>query len=183
MHNTGRFAGVAASLALVAAACQAMPEPTAPISMQMEDRRDSSTYAPVVRGFYAGGEVLFIHTEASEPQVAEMLTSMMGPEVVLVPRLAEVPASILADVYVFTNGVSGGGPFGFQPDVFDSVPGEAGYSPLRAVTLVTWRDASIPPELRSVEEIQAAAAAGELALEHPGIVVNMPILSWPGGER
>jgi len=38
-------------------------------------------------------------------------------------------------------------------------------------------------ELRSLAEVQAAASAGEVAITQPGIVVNMPILVWPGGSR
>jgi hypothetical protein len=147
------------------------------------DQAPSTDLAPLVSGFYNGGEVLFIHTESSDPEVAKMLTDMMGPQVVLVPELAQAPESLLADVYVFTNGVQGMGPFGFQPDVFDAVPGDESYRPLRAVNLVTWQKSETPRELRSVEEIQAAEAAGEVTIAQPGIVVNMPILSWPGGHR
>jgi hypothetical protein len=95
----------------------------------MESSMQSSNLAPEVIGFYQGGEVLFIHTEASDPQVASMLTMMMGPQVVVVPSLAQTPESALASVYVITNGVKGGGPFGFQADVFDSIPGDLGIAP------------------------------------------------------
>ncbi len=70
----------------------------------------SQNLAPPVGGFYRGGQVLFIHTEASDPQVASMLTQMMGPQVVLVPGLAQSPQSLLAAVYGFTNGVKGAAP-------------------------------------------------------------------------
>ncbi|MGH2403533.1 MAG: DUF7482 domain-containing protein [bacterium] len=139
--------------------------------------------APPVKGLYRGREVQFIHTDASDPQVASMLTTMMGPKVLVVSSLAKVPPSLLADVYVFTNGVRGGGPFGFQADVFNSVPGQGFYTPLRRVVLVTWKDGATSRLLRSVEEIQAAANNGEVTLKQPGVVVNMPMLTWPGGAR
>jgi len=110
----------------------------------------------------------------------------MGSPVLVVPSLADVPESALATVYVFTNGVQpdgARGPFGFQPDVFDSAPGDEGYSPLRALYLVTWRKESATEVLRSAEEVQAAIDAGRLTVERPGVVVNMPFLSWPGGHR
>ncbi|MDP9355156.1 MAG: hypothetical protein M3R02_07710 [Chloroflexota bacterium] len=142
---------------------------------------------PPVSGFYAGQEILFIHPEASDEQIGQMLTQMMGSPVLVVPQLADVPASALANVYVFTNGVTPegtmGGPLGFQPDVFDSAPGDEGYRPLRAVNLVTWTDEATARVLRSVEEITAAEQAGELTIERPGAVVNMPFLTWPGGHR
>lgn len=128
-------------------------------------------------------EVSFIHTEASDSQVADMLTRMMGPRVVLVPRLGQSPEAALANVYVFANGVAGGGPLGFQPDVFDTVPGDEGYSPLRKVNIVTWQPGRQPKELRSVQDLRAAESAGEVGVTATGTVVNMPILEWPGGHR
>jgi hypothetical protein len=146
---------------------------------------EAASAPPPVRGYYRGQEVLFIHTEASDPRVAEMLTAMtwMRSPVLFVPRLATVPEAALADVYVFTSGVSGMGPMGFQIDVFDSAPGDEGYSPLRSVQLVTWQEGSTPRELRSVDEIRQAAARGEVTIQHAGVVVNMPFLRWPGGQR
>jgi hypothetical protein len=138
---------------------------------------------PPVKGLYKGKEILFIHTEASDPQVAGMLTQMMGPKVFTVPSLAKISKDLLADVYVFTNGVKGAGPFGFQEDVFDAVPGDARYTPLRSVVLVAWRGRTTPRLLGSVEEIQAAIRKGEVTLKRPGAVVNMPIIAWPGGQR
>jgi hypothetical protein len=136
-----------------------------------------------VTGFYGGTEVRFAHTEASSAKVAKLLTRMTGSPVLLVPRLAAVPRAALANVFVFANGVKGGGPMGFQPDVFDSAPGTPGYSPLRALNLVRWAKDAKPRELRSVTEVRTAAARRALAIRQPGVVVNMPFLRWPGGSR
>lgn len=136
-----------------------------------------------VAGFYVGGEVSFIHTEASSSEVARRLTQMMGSPVVVVPQLARVGRPALADFYIFVNGVRGDGPMGFQPDVFDSAPGERGYSPLRALNLVRWAEGARPRELRSSAAVAAAARRGELRIEWPGVVVNMPFVTWPGGSR
>ncbi len=149
----------------------------------MSDAPQLMNLAPLVKGYYDGDELFFIHTEASDRQVASMLTEMMGPQVVLAPRLAETPASLRAEVYVFQNGVEGMGPFGYQPDVFSSVPGTEGYSPLRAIHLVNWNADAVPRELRSVEEVQEAASRGEITINESGVVVNMPVLVWPGGHR
>lgn len=147
---------------------------------------DKTHVVPPVTGFYQGHEIHFIHTEASDPQVADMLSNMMDSPVIVVPRLREVPVSALGNVFVFANGVQPGGErgsFGFQPDVFDTVPGDAGYSPLRALNIVTWQVATDARALRSVGEIQDAEAAGKLTIKQPGVVVNMPITDWPGGAR
>lgn len=138
---------------------------------------------PPVKAYTEGQEIRFIHTEASDPQVAELLTQMMGSPVLVVPALAKAPESMLATVYVFKNGVRGDGPFGFQPDVFDRPPGTNGYSPLRALSLVTWKNEEAARELKSVAEVKDAASKGEVTIEKPGVVVNMPLLTWPGGRR
>jgi len=142
-----------------------------------------SPAVPAVKGYYKGQEIWFIHTEASDPKVADLLTRMMRSPVIVVPDLAAVPESALANVFVFTNGVKGDGPMGFQPDVFDMAPGDAGYSPLRALNLVTWKEGVAAREVRSAEEVKAAAAKGEVTIVRPGVVINMPMLAWPGGHR
>lgn len=138
---------------------------------------------PPVRAYADGKEIRFIHTEASDPKVAELLTRMMKSPVLVVPQLAQAPEGVLATVYVFKNGVKGGGPFGFQPDVFEKPPGVQGYSPLRALHLVTWKNEQSARLLKSAAEVKEAEAKGEVTIERPGVVVNMPMLTWPGGRR
>lgn len=87
-------------------------------------RGNAGNPTPPVKGFAKGEEIRFIHTEASDPQVAAMLTRMMGPKVLVVPSLKQIHDRLLASVFVFQNGVKDEGPMGFQPDVFDAVPGE-----------------------------------------------------------
>lgn len=142
------------------------------------------TGVPPVKGYLEGKEIRFIHTEASDPKVAELLTKMMGSQVPVVASLAQAPEAMVAPVYVFTNGVRRGeGPFKFQSDVFDNPPSAKGYTPLRSVYLVTWKNEANARELRTAAEVKAAETAGELKTERPGIVVNMPFLTWPGGRR
>lgn len=141
---------------------------------------------PPVKGYAEGQEIFFIHTEASDPDIAGMLTGMMGSPVLVVPELAQVPEEPLANVYVFANGVKVDGPrgpLGFQPDVFGTPPGTDGYSPLRAVNLVTWKDESSARVLKSAAKVREVEENGEVEIERPGVVVNMPFLTWPGGKR
>ena len=152
--------------------------------MVMDDMPHTDVRLPPVAGFYAGREIFFVHPEASDDQVAEMLTDMMaGSPVLVVPELAEAPAAARDDVFVFTNGIEGMGPFGHQPDVFPSAPGDADYSPLRTVVLVTWHYEEAARELNSAEQVQEAADADEVTLEETDVVVNMPFLTWPQGAR
>lgn len=146
---------------------------------------NSGDSPPPVAGYEAGHQIRFIHTEASDARTAALLTRMMRSPVILVPALAGVPPSALGTVYVFANGVktSPHGPLGYQPDVFDSVPGDPAYTPLRSVVVVTWQPTAAARVLRSVEDISAAQAGGELSLQRPGAVVNTPIVRWPAGHR
>jgi hypothetical protein len=108
---------------------------------------------------------------------------MMSSPVLLVPGLADSPESALAQVYVFKNGLEGKGPLGFQVDVFDNPPGSDGYSPLRRLNVVTWTDPAKARLLKSSTEVLEAKDAGEISIEQPGVVVNMPFVVWDGGKR
>ncbi len=138
---------------------------------------------PPVKAYYEGEEVFFVHPEASDKETADLLTDMMGSPVLVVPELAEVPEDALADVYVFANGEEGDGPLGFQPDIFDSALGDEGYSPLRRLYLVTWKDEGQARELKTLSELQKAQRNGEVTIEKQDTVINEPFLTWPGGQR
>ena len=138
---------------------------------------------PAGKAWAEGKEIFFVHTEASDADVAGKLTNMMKSPVIFVPSLAKMPADALAQVYVFTNGVAGKGPFGFQADVFPNPPGTDGYSPLRNLNAVTWADPAKARELKSVAEVLAAKNVGEVTIAQPGVVVNMPFVVWEGGKR
>lgn len=171
-----RMLVILAPLALALGACDLRERPAG--------MDEGGPIIPSVRGYAEGEEILFIHTEASDPAVADTLTDMMRSPVLVVPALAQTPESARAVVYVFANGITtrgAQGPFGYQPDVFDAPPGTPGYSPLREVHLVTWRDPSSARVLRSAAEVKQAEAQGEVTIEIPGAVVNMPFLTWPGG--
>lgn len=176
--------------AFVLAACapQATPAPEPMPEAAMEGGMDMSSMAeapsiPAGMAYIDGQEMRFVHTEASDPDVAKLLSDMMSSPVIHVAALAEAPEAMLAQVYVFKNGVAGMGPLGYQPDVFDNPPGSPGYSPLRRIVFATWTDESKARELKALSEVIAAEAAGELALETSGVVVNMPFIAWPGGSR
>lgn len=145
----------------------------------------SIPYATIPAGMaYAEGkEIFFSHTEVSDAGVAEKLTTMMKSPVLVVPELANASDDMLSDVYVFTNGVTGKGPLGFQADVFDNPPGTDGYTPLRVITFVTWADGKSPKLVTSEADILKGVEAGDLTLEKSEIVVNMPFMSWDGGKR
>lgn len=149
----------------------------------MEGMEVDAPPIPAVGGFAEGEEIAFIHPEVSDPEIGELLTSMMDSPVLVVPALADVPDDSLANVYVFTNGREGTGPLGFQPDVFDSPPGSEGYSPLRRIHMVTWVEEESARTIQSASELEEAENQGEVEIEETEIVANMPFLRWSNGER
>lgn len=141
---------------------------------------------PPVAAYYGGEEIFFAHTETSEEAVSDMLTGMMDSPVIAVPGLGRTPEAALGQVYVFTNGVrpeGPQGPLGFQPDVFDSAPGDPGYTPLRRLVQLTWNDDAEPRLLTSLADVDKAIDAGELSAHRSDVVINAPLLTWPDGQR
>lgn len=145
---------------------------------------------PVIDGFYEGEKVWFLHTDVTDPKMAERLTMMINYKTVLAPKNAEaVDVDKIAKLYVFTNGIDqsgvkpwGGGPFNYQIDIFDSVPGDEGYTSIRNPHLVTWNEDAVPRILKSEKELLEAEANGELSIKKTPVVVNVPVVRWPGGQ-
>jgi hypothetical protein len=76
----------------------------------------------------------------------------------------------VAPIWAFTNGHQD------QRNVIDTVPGRADYTPLWAVRMVTWRNASSARVLRSAAAVRAAERAGAVTIRAMPIVVNCPVL-------
>jgi len=144
---------------------------------------DAPITIPLIDGYYNGEKVYFIHTEVSDKDTADMMTMMVNFPTLYVPELTNILTDDLTKVYIFTNGISGSGPYGggpffFQIDIFDAVPGQNGYSQLRNPHLVTWSENSSPRLLTSIEELLEAEANGELSIEKSDLVVNAPMIVW-----
>ncbi len=147
---------------------------------------DTPITMPLIDGYYNGEKVYFIHTEVSDKDISEMLTMMVNFPTLHVSELKNISPDDLAIVYIFTNGIPGSGPYGggpffFQIDIFDAIPGQNGYSQLRSPHLVTWSENSGPRLLTSVEELLEAEANGEVSIEKTDLVVNAPMIVWKSG--
>jgi len=144
---------------------------------------DAPVIMPMIDGYYKGNKVNFVHTEVSDSGMAEMMTSMINFPTLHIPELKNIPEDQTAKLYVFTNGIPGsepygGGPFMFQIDVFDSIPGQAEYSQFRVPYLVTWNENAKPRVLTSESNILKAEASGELTIQKSDNVVNAPMITW-----
>lgn len=137
---------------------------------------------PLTKGYVDGFEVFYISTEASDKDLAEHLTKVTGGRVAYTPVLAKAPSASLANIYAFKNGIAGSGPLGFQPNVADSQPSDAKYSPLWKVNMVEWKEGVVAKELKSEADILAAQAKNELTITPTNLVVNCPFIKWNGGQ-
>jgi len=149
----------------------------------MQFNTDAPLTMPMIDGYYNGEKVFFVHTEVSDNDMAQMMSTMVNFPTLHVSDLKNMPQNEMSKVYVFTNGIAGSGPYGggpfmFQIDVFDSIPGQMGYNQFRIPHLVTWNDNSTPTILTSVEEILKAESNGELTIQKTDNVVNAPMIVW-----
>ena len=68
-------------------------------------------------------------------------------------------------------------------NVVSRMPTPALRALLRNQPLRSRRDERKARELKRAEEVRKAAGSGEITIDKPGVVVNMPLLTWPGGRR
>jgi hypothetical protein len=137
---------------------------------------------PLSKGYIDGNIAYFIAVDASDKKVVSSITNNTGFPVNYAPLLAQTPNSSRGQGYIFTNGIKGEGPNGFQIPVANAVPGDQDYSPLWQTNFVKWNDNATARELKSVEEIMAAQSNGELTITNTNIIVNSPAIKWQGGE-
>jgi len=158
-----------------------------PMMSDMSFNVNAPITMPLIDGYYNREKVFFVHTEVSDKAMAEMMTMMINFPTLHVPDLKNMPPDEMSKVYVFTNGISGSGPYGggpfmYQIDVFDSIPDQMGYSQFRVPHLVTWNENSTPRILISVDEIMEAESNAELTIQKTDNVVNVPMIVWKSDD-
>ena len=125
------------------------------------------------RGFAPNGSTIYyIATDASVKKLADALG------VIFVNKTGSALLSGgSSDLYVFTNGIKGTGPMGYQASIAASNVGDAAYSPLWRIQATTWKDPSHAEFLTSLAQITSAAQAGKISTNIAGALVNCPIVN------
>lgn len=168
-------------------------QPTEVIMQKLEIQKEepslklSRTNVPAIipmhLGSHDGESVYYIITDSNDETYAELLTEKQNWKVELAPPLANAPKSALDDIYVFKDGISGNGIYGFQDELFASTPTQAEqYSALRSITEVSWKTGQTAEILESVESILEAEEGGRITLEQTDVVINAPQIVWPDGQ-
>lgn len=124
------------------------------------------------RGFGPDGSTIYyIVTDASKQDVADMLG------VVFAERTgATLLSGASSDLYVFTNGIKGSGPMGFQASIGSTNAGDEFYSPMWRIQAATWAEPDSADFLTMTSQITSAASKGALSTEVAGVVVNCPFV-------
>jgi len=162
---------------------QPVPQPTNLGSVLKLSNANLPLVLPLFKGLYDGKDVFYITTDVSDSDMAAAITKNGNFPVNFAPTLAKAPAESLANIYVFKNGVQGVGQLGFQPDVFDSIPGDPAYSPLWKINYVQWKDPTNATVLGSDNDIADAQSKGLVTVTFTSIVKNCPIVQWGGNEQ
>ncbi len=138
---------------------------------------------PMHMGKFEEKPVYFIITDTNDKAVADLITTKQNWKVELAPPLEKTSKSVLEEVYMFKNGITGNGIHGFQEEVLTSTPLQIDeYSALRSVIDVSWKTGQKAEVLESIESINAAEKAGRIELKPTNVVINMPQIVWPEGQ-
>jgi hypothetical protein len=136
---------------------------------------------PMRLGFFESDSVYYIVTDSSNQTLADRASKDWRIE--FAPKLRWMPASSQDSIYVFTNGEKGDGMYGYQGDVFASIPAKSDdYSPLRSVIMVSWKAGQNPQVLDSEDEILKAEKDSRIKLVRTNVTINAPQMAWPGGQ-
>ena len=146
----------------------------------------SRTAVPVAlalyEGVHGGEKVLYVVTDGSDEEYNGKLSEIKGKKIGLSSVLADVPQEAKQKLYIFKNGIKGGGIHGFQAEVVSAVPGDGGYSALAELVEVSWKTGQRPSEFETADDVVAAEEGGRITFEENGIVLNAPQVLWPGGQ-
>lgn len=130
------------------------------------------------RGWGPDGKTLYYIVTSGTPGGPAKMMGLMNT-----PALSML-SSVSRDLYHFSNGVVGGGPFGFQEGISGAQPGDSSYSPICKVSMVTWKPAASPTVLENTGDINYEKSRGDIdvapALVYDNnFIVDCPVIEIP----
>ncbi|MGB9125139.1 MAG: hypothetical protein WA833_01640 [Nitrosotalea sp.] len=136
---------------------------------------------PMHEGIVNGKTVYYIITDSSNELVASTISDKQNWKVHISPVLAHVPSTSYGNMFVFTNGITGNGTYGYQDDVLSFTPSDKQYSPLSKVVEVSWNIGRGPFILNSTQAILDANMTGKIRLIVTDTIMNTPEIAWDNG--
>jgi len=123
------------------------------------------------RGFGPDGSTIYyIATDASQKGPADALGIILANK-----TQNTISTSAAADLFQFSNGITGSGPLGFQSGVGSSKQGDQYYSPMWRIQVITWKDPSMATVLENVQDITSKSSMTDTM--PAGFIVNCPFFS------
>lgn len=138
---------------------------------------DNSTHKSVTfvahRAWGPDGKTIYYIITSGTP---EGPAKMMG--VINTPALAML-SSYARDLYHFSNGISGLGPFGFQEGISSAQPGDTSYSPICKVALISWNNDKNATILENLDDINFEKSQGTITVQPALVYDNNYVLDCP----
>ncbi len=125
------------------------------------------------RGWGPDGKTVYYIVPEATPQGPADMMKITG-----VPTLSTLESSA-RDLYHFTNGFKGAGPFGYQEGVTSALPGSQDYTPICKVSNITWKDPQDAKILENMDDINSAKASNEITIEQARVLNENYILDCP----
>lgn len=119
-----------------------------------------------------GRTIYYIVTDATTEGPAKM----MG--ITNTPSLTSLSPAFV-DLFQFTNGLAGSGPFGFQPGISSASPGYDTYGPLCKISLVSWNDPTQAKLLENMEDVNTKKSTGDITIQPAKVLDTDYILNCP----
>ena len=95
-----------------------------------------------------------------------------------VPSLSLLDLSA-RDVYHFTNGLQGAGPFGYQEGISSAQLGDSTYSPICKISIINWNDPNNAKVLENKNDIDYEKSAGNITVQEATTLDKNYILDCP----
>lgn len=125
------------------------------------------------RGWGPDGKTIYYIITAGTPKGP---AQTMGIQ--YIPSLSLLGLSA-RDVYHFTNGLQGAGPFGYQEGISSAQPGDSTYSPICKISIINWNDPSNAKVLENKNDIEYEQSAGNITVQEATVLGNSYILDCP----
>ena len=125
------------------------------------------------RGWGPDGKTIYYIITAGTPQGPAQTMKILD-----VPSLSLLGLSA-RDVYHFTNGLQGAGPFGYQEGISSAQLGDSAYSPICKVSIINWNDPKNAKVLENKNDIDYEKLAGEITIQDAMVLDKNYILDCP----
>ena len=124
-----------------------------------------------------GKTVYYIVTSGTPAGPAKMMGVVNTPSLSMLFQVGR-------DLYHFSNGINGGGPFGFQEGISGSQPGDASYSPICNVSIIAWNDPADARLLENIDDINFEKSQGRITIQtalayNDNYTLDCPIVEIP----